>query len=273
MRSDTSTITPTSALTRRRLPQPATGLQFEPSERHVRGTIGELTVVDSYAPVLIWEPGRPVPSYVFPRADVRTDLLVPGKAPQPKRHEQADQWYDLQLNGRVFKGLVYEYDVDGMSGHVGIDWFGRSAPGIEHWFEEDEEIFKHPRDPFKRVDALRSSRHVQVQLDGVTLADTTNPVLLFETGLPTRYYIPRADVDFSRLSETDSSTTCPYKGSARYWSAQIGLQTYSDMVWSYPTPLPAVAQIKDRLAFYNELVDTVVDDVTIERPTRPVRRS
>ncbi|MGH1564896.1 DUF427 domain-containing protein [Mumia sp. DW29H23] len=250
----------------RRHPVPPGAFTYEPSERRVRGTIDGLDVVDSLAPLLVWEPGSAVPGYVFPRADVRTDLLAPTAPPAHGRHPQVAQWYNLHLGEEVYEALVFAYDVDGLRDHLGVDWFRRREAGVEHWYEEDEEIFRHPRDPYKRVDPIRSSRHVEVFVEGVKVADSRRPVLLFETRLPVRYYLPAEDVDFTHLRETSLSTTCPYKGDARYWSYDDGTTTRENIVWSYPTPIRAAEAITDLVAFYNEVVDIVVDGVPLERP-------
>jgi len=261
----TSAITPTDELTRRH-PVPPGGFTFEPSERHVRGTIGTVTLVDSHSPVLVWEPGQAVPGYVFPREDVRVDLLRPAPAPGHDRHQRVGRWYDVEVDETRYPALAFEYDVEGLEGFIGIDWFRRAEPGVEHWYEEAEEIFRHPRDPYKRVDPLPSDRHVEVFVDGIKIADTRGSVLLFETRLPIRYYIPPEDVDFTHLTETELSSTCPYKGDARYWSVQTPERLRENIVWSYPDPVRAAEAIKDHLAVYNEVVDIVVDDVPLSRP-------
>jgi uncharacterized protein (DUF427 family) len=134
------------------------------------------------------------------------------------------------------------------------------------WFEEDEEIFVHPRNPTTRIDVLDSSRHVQVVVDGVTVADSHRPRLLFETGLPTRYYLPKVDVRMELLEPTDSESACPYKGTARYWSVRIGEHLHEDFAWSYPTPLPESQKVAGMVCFYNERVDLIVDGEPLERP-------
>lgn len=251
----------------RRHPVPSGEFTYEPSDRHVRATIAEVSIVDSYAPVLVWEPGKAVPGYAFPRKDVRTDLLRPAAfPPADDRHQQVARYYDLHLDGTVYPALAWVYDVNGLDELIAVDWFARESRGIEHWYEEDEEIFRHPRDPYKRVDAIQSSRHVTVSINGVQVAETRNPVLLFETRLPVRYYIPAEDVDFTRLTETELSTACPYKGDARYWSFTDGETVLENIVWSYPEPIPAVANIAGLVSFYNEVVDITVDGVPQSRP-------
>lgn len=146
-------------------------------------------------------------------------------------------------------------------GHVRFDW------GPLRWFEEDEPIYGHPRSPCVRVDALRPHRHVRVQLGEVVLADTATPVLLFETGLPTRYYIDPTDVAFEHLEPSPTQTRCPYKGATSgYWSVRAAGTVHPDLAWTYRYPLPAVARIAGLVAFYDEKVDVVVDGVRRPRP-------
>jgi uncharacterized protein (DUF427 family) len=142
---------------------------------------------------------------------------------------------------------------------ITFDWWGELD-----WFEEEERVFAHARDPFKRVDVLPSSRHVQVSVDGTEIADSSRPTLLFETYLPTRYYLPRSDVRMEHLDESTTVTMCPYKGTARHWS--IG---GTDIAWSYEDPVPENPRIADLVCFYNERVDLVVDGVPQERPRSP----
>jgi uncharacterized protein (DUF427 family) len=140
---------------------------------------------------------------------------------------------------------------------------------VDAWFEEDDEVFVHARDPYHRVDVLNSSRHVRVEIDGATVAASRRPRLLFETGLPTRYYLPKADVRMDLLEPTDTTTRCPYKGEAIYWSARIGGQLREDVVWSYPYPIPEIPKIEHLLAFFNERVDLYVDGELQVRPQTP----
>lgn len=162
--------------------------------------------------------------------------------------------------------------VRGYLGHVLV--FDTSAaryvwevPYYPQWFEEDEPIYGHPRNPYQRADALRSHRHVRVELDGIVLADTRSPVLLFETGIPTRYYIDPADIAFEHLEPTSTQTLCPYKGTTSgYWSVRVGDAVHRDLAWTYHYPLPAVAPIAGLVAFYNEKVDLTVDGVALPRP-------
>lgn len=245
------------------------GLRWVPSERWVRGRTGGTTVVDSRRPVLVWEPGVPVPLYAFPREDVREDLLRPAKNPRTGTHTGSQVFYDVEVDGELLENAAWTFPTADLGGHIAFEWSSRVGRGLERWYEEEEEIFIHPRDPYKRVDALTSGRHVQVEIDGILVADTHRPVLLFETGLPTRFYIPREDVRLDLFQPSDLTTGCPYKGTAGYWSWQRDGEEPANLVWSYPEPLPAVAAVRDLLAFYNEAVDITVDGERLERPVTP----
>jgi uncharacterized protein (DUF427 family) len=118
------------------------------------------------------------------------------------------------------------------------------------------------------VDALRSTRQVRIELDGIVLAETSSPVMVFETGLPTRYYLNRNDVDFHRLLVSDTVTSCPYKGkTSGYWSVRVGDATYPDLAWAYDFPTRELLPIAGLIAFYNEKVDVIVDGELLERPS------
>jgi uncharacterized protein (DUF427 family) len=129
---------------------------------------------------------------------------------------------------------------------------------MDAWFEEDEQVFTHPRDPYTRVDILPSSRHIRVAVDGITIAETSKPTLLFETGLPTRYYLPKTHVRMDLLEPSDSRSHCPYKGEAEYWSLRSD-DVGADLAWSYRTPLPESQKIAGLISFYTDKVDLYVD--------------
>jgi uncharacterized protein (DUF427 family) len=244
-------------------------VRTEAIDKWVRAFVGDVAVVDSRAPLLFWEDAFPVPFYAFRPADVRTDLLTPatGDPPtQPFFHlpmGPVRQWFDLEVDGRTIPHVAWIRDTPELADMVVVSW----QPGlIDSWLEEDEPVFGHPRDPYKRVEALSSRRHVVVSLEGVVLADSTSPVLLFETHLPTRYYLPADDVDLSALTASANESHCPYKGVAdRYWHVSSGPRV-ANAAWSYSEPFPAVGKIKDRIAFYNELVDIELDGIDQPRP-------
>jgi uncharacterized protein (DUF427 family) len=143
----------------------------------------------------------------------------------------------------------------------------KGSPALDSWFEEDEEVFVHPRNPYTRVDALRSDRRVTIELDGVVLADSSRTVMVFETGLPTRYYFDRLGVDFGHLRASDTVTSCPYKGTTSdYWSVDIDGRLSADLAWAYDFPTRQLLPISGLVCFYNEKVDVTIDGIRLERP-------
>ena len=244
-------------------------ITFEPSPRRVRVVSNGATIADSARAHLLFET-RHLPVYYFPRADVRMDLLTPTDHHSFCPYKGTAAYWTIKVGDKVSENAVWGYpepfdEVAAISDFVAFYW-----DRVDHWYEEDEEIFVHPRDPYKRVDAIASSRHVQVILGGEIVADTRRGRFLFETRLPTRYYIPPADVRMDLLIPSDKVTACPYKGKARYWSARIGDREFPDIVWSYPEPIPECPKIKDYLCFFNEQVDEIrVDGVVMPRPVTP----
>jgi uncharacterized protein (DUF427 family) len=209
---------------------------MQPCPRRIRATRGGTTVIDTLSASYVWEvPHYPV--YYLPVEDVDPSLLA----------LESTQTFE----GGPFAGLVH------------VDW-----NAVDAWFEEDEEVLGgHPRNPYARVDAIRSSRHIRVELDGVVLAESASPVMLYETGLPTRHYIQRTDVFFAHLERSGTVTYCPYKGTTSdYWSAIVSGKEHRDIAWSYAYPNVAVAAIAGLVAFYDERVDTYLDGVPVTRP-------
>ncbi len=259
------TIEPrTSEVLLRRDPLTSPTWRWEPSERWLRGWLGDLAVVDSRRPILVWEPGAKVPEYGFPLADVRAELLTPGEPPASPYYRPrlpARRWYDLVTPDRRVPAAAWTWDLDELDGFIAVSWF----PGVlDRWTEEDERVFAHPRDPRNRVDALASTRHVVVRDGDRVLADSRRPVVVYETGLVPRYYLPREDVDWSALREIDGWSECPYKGEAsHYWASAASPDR--EIAWSYPAPLPVVAPIAGRVAFYSERVTVTVDGVAVSR--------
>jgi uncharacterized protein (DUF427 family) len=158
---------------------------------------------------------------------------------------------------------LYDADaIDGLAGTVRFEW-----DALDAWFEEDEQVFVHPRSPV-RVDALRSTRHVRIELDGTVLAESASPVMVFETGLPTRYYLNRMEVNFDNLRLSDTVTSCPYKGqTSGYWNVSIGDTTHPDLAWAYDFPARQLLPIAGLVAFYNEKVDITLEGEPLPRPT------
>jgi uncharacterized protein (DUF427 family) len=241
---------------------------IEPSARWVRVKFNGEFVADSKR-VLLFRPPRRLPIYYFPREDVRLDRLVSSEHTTPNHVLGRATYWSVQVGDRIAEKAAWAHldppaAYSQLREYIAFEW-----RKMDHWYEEEEEVFAHPRDPYHRVDVMPSSRHVRVVLNGVTLAETRRPYLLFETGLPTRYYIPTEDVRMDVLHASDAHTICPYKGIASYWSAAIGENVYKDIVWSYLDPIPEIPKIKGLLAFYNEKVDLYVDDALQEKPKTP----
>jgi uncharacterized protein (DUF427 family) len=209
-------------------------LRIEPCHKRVRGYLGGMAVIDTIRSSLVWEHNA-YPAYYFPESDVRTELLP--------------------------AGAIRPVDDPALDGLVRVEW-----KALDEWLEEDEPVYVHPRNPYSRVDILSSSRHVEVKVDGVTVADTHRPVILFETGLPPRFYIPLADVRMDLLTPNDHQTMCPYKGTATYWSLNVNGTEYPNFVWCYRSPLAESQKIAGLACFYNEKVDLVADGELQPRP-------
>jgi uncharacterized protein (DUF427 family) len=228
-------------------------MRLETSQKRVRVYAGGRLVADSRSPVLVWEIPH-YPTYFLPAADVLATLVPTG---DPTVHDvvlddvrvpaAATRFPDLELRDLV----KLRFDA------------------MDEWLEEDEPIYVHPRDPYKRVDILASSRHVVVEVDGVTVADSRQPRILFETSLPPRYYLPLTDVRMELLHPSDTRTHCPYKGTATYWTVDTGQGRHEDVVWIYRAPLPESQKVTGLACFYNEKVDLTVDGVRLDRPHTP----
>ncbi len=249
-------------------PTDPAAVRIEPTARRVRAFLDGVPVADSRQVKLVWEPRR-LPVYYFPLSDVKSELLrqTDHTSAQGDRAQVA-RW-NIELAGRVVDNAAWSYpDPDPahepLKDHIAFFW-----NKLDAWFEEDDEVFVHPRDPYHRVDVLNSSRHVKVVVDGETVAETSRPRLLFETSLPIRYYIPKVDVRMDLLIPTDTTTSCPYKGRASYWSVRLRDKLIKDVVWSYPAPIPEIPKIEDLLSFYNEKVDIYVDGELQEKPKTP----
>ncbi|GAA1252806.1 DUF427 domain-containing protein [Prauserella halophila] len=230
----------------------------EQSAKRVRAVLAGVVVADTIRPLLVWE-NPYYPAYYVPREDVRGDVLVPSGRTRAS-HLGDGQLSTVRAGGREAVDAAVEYPGDALGGHVRLDW-----PAMDHWFEEDEEVYTHARDPHTRIDVLPSSRHVRIDIDGEPVAESHSPWLLFETGLPVRYYLPKPHVRLDRLTRTDTVTHCPYKGAAEYWS--VG--EYPDIAWSYRNPLPESERIAGLICFADERVDVHVDGVLQQRPQTP----
>ncbi len=228
----------------------------------IRGMIDGAPVVDSRRSRFVWEIPY-YPAWYFPVDDVTGELVENGSTLRSPSRGTATL-YDLVVGDRTISAAAWRHldsPVEELRDLVRFEW-----DALDAWFEEDVEVFVHPRSPEVRVDALPSSRHVRVLVDGDVVADSVRPTILYETGLPERYYLPKVDVRMDLLTPTDLTTACPYKGWAEYWNVTAGGDTHENLVWGYRTPLPESEPIAGLVCFYNEKVDIEVDGVMLDRP-------
>jgi uncharacterized protein (DUF427 family) len=261
-------------------------LRYEPTEKRIRGMLGEAMVIDSTRARLVWEPKRVVATYAFPVEDVDAEIVPasPAQAGDPAAvgvpaigvplgelmvldpsiafavRTTPGEPVVLRARDGVTAAAGFVPDDDGLAGYVIVDF-----DDFDAWYEEDERNVGHPRDPFHRIDIVHSARHVRIEHEGEVLAETSDPYLLFEPPLPVRYYLPPEDVRADLLTPSDKRTFCAYKGEAWYLSRGDG----GDVAWFYPEPLREAAEVTDRVAFFNERVDIVADGAPLERPVTP----
>ncbi len=262
---------------------------YEPTDKRIRVVLGGQTIVDTTRAVLVWEPRRIVPSYAVPVQDVEAELVTPAQggtvADSVGTAPDAPSLGDRAILHPGIPFLVHTLDGEPLTVRAGeataeaaafrptdpalADYVILDFAAFDGWYEEDERIVGHPRDPFHRIDVLHSSRHVRVELDGVVLADSSRPSLLFETNLPVRFYLPQEDVRMELLQPSPTVTYCAYKGEASYLSLDHEELTMADVAWTYEHPRREVAEVTGRIAFFNERVDLVVDGQPLPRPRTP----
>lgn len=227
---------------------PSPGIEYIPSLKRVRTFLDGQAIADSRRAVL--DRGRPW-VYYFPPEDVRMEFL---EAEEGDEEGETKLW-TVRVGESVAERAAWAFSdgSDGgsdLTGYIAFKWGEMDA-----WFEEDEEVSIHPRDPYVRIDLLHSSRPIRVEVAGETVAETERPILLFETGLPVRFYIPKADVRLDLLNPSETHTGCPYKGQASYYSIKVGSKLVEDIAWFYPFPYPEMAKIQNLIAFYPHKVD------------------
>lgn len=248
-------------------------LRYEPTAKRVRAQLGDHLVVDTTRAVLVWEPRRICPTYAVPEEDLWAELSpATGTAPTHDGilhpgipfavHSTPGEPLTLTAHGETREGAAFRPTDPDLAGHVVLDF------DAFEWHDEDEPLRGHPRDPYHRVDAHVSSRHIRIVHNGRTLADTTAATLVFETSLPTRFYIPRADITVP-LTPSDLKTYCPYKGEASYFSFDGG----EDLAWSYENPLADGPPVKNLIAFFDDLMEVTVDGVRNEHADNPIART
>ncbi len=238
-------------------------VRTESHHKRVRAVLGGEVVVDHTHPLLVWEVPY-FPTYYFPRGAFAPGVLAETDETRRSPSRGEATILDVTAGGSTAPGGAYAYatsPIPELEGKVALVW-----RAMDHWFEEDEEVYVHARDPYTRIDILQSSRRVRVEIDGMIVAESGAPRILHESGLPPRYYLPKTDVRLDLLVPTSTVTACPYKGTARYWSVKANGTMSDDVVWGYDSPLPESAAIAGYVSFYNERVDIFVDGELQERP-------
>jgi len=236
------------------------------SPKRIRVMFNGQAVADSTNAHLLREGGPPI--YYFPEADVRMDLLTESTFTKDAPIRGNASYWSLTVDDRTSEDAVYTYrepveTAEFLKGYVVLEWNKMDA-----WFEEKEEVFVHARDPFKRIDTVKTDRHIQIIANGETVADTSESVMLLEPGHPVRYYLPMADVRPEVLRPSATISNCAYKGSANYFSIAAGGGLLEDAAWEYKYPTPESSKVTGMLCFFNERVDAIIVDG--EELTKPV---
>ena len=234
-------------------------LYVEACPRRIRVVLAGETVADSTDARLLHPPGR-TPTYLFPPPHVRTDLFGPSQRRRSDPGMGVATYWDVRVAGQCAAEAAYAWQqppgsASAIAGLIAFDW-----DAMDGVFEEDEEVFVHPRDPYTRIDVLRSSRRVRIRLHDTLVADSARPRMLVESGLPVRWYLPREDVRTDLLEPSYSTTRCPYKGVAHYWSLRLDGRREKDVVWTYPEPFHDAEAVRGLLCFVDERVQLEVED-------------
>ncbi|MEX2562775.1 MAG: DUF427 domain-containing protein [Nitriliruptoraceae bacterium] len=241
-------------------------LYFEDSPRRVRVVVGNTVVAETSRAKLLHETGL-MPVYYFPEADVELEVLIQTSHSTHCPFKGDARYWTVRIGDDQRDNVVWSYPqplsgAPDLAGYLAFAWHA-----MDEWWEEAERIFVHPRDPYHRCDVVRSDRHVIVEVGGDVIADSHQPTMLFETGLPARFYLPESDIAMDQLELTDTVTHCPYKGATgRYYTVISGGERVQDAAWAYDAPKAEVAAIAGLVTFYNEKVDLVVDGERWERP-------
>ncbi len=224
--------------------------------KRLRVQVGDVTIADTTRGLLLWETEH-LPVYYFPLADIRMDLMTATNHTSECPYKGTARYYTVNAGGKPVENVMWQYQqpipaCPSIGEYASFYW-----NKVDHWYEEDEEVFVHARDPYRRIDCLPSSRPVEIFLDGVEVARSRRGVFLYETGLPTRFYLPQEDVRADILVASDHHTQCPYKGRAGYWHVDVNGKRHDNLIWYYPETRLEVAPIRGLLAFYNERVDRI----------------
>jgi uncharacterized protein (DUF427 family) len=218
-------------------------LFMHPFPRRVRARLAGETVLDSVRGALLHESAI-LPRLYVPFDDLRADLLERTEHSTHCPFKGDASYWSLRVGDRVAENAVWAYE-DPLPEAEWLRGLASVYPErVDAWFDEEEEIDGHLRDPYHRVDARRSSRRVEVRVNGDVVARSERPVVVFETGVALRFYLPREDVR-ADLRPSDTTAVCPYKGRAAYWS----LDGIEDAAWSYEEPLESMLKARGTLCF------------------------
>ena len=245
-------------------PEPITPAgHVEPVARRIRAELGGATIADTITARYLWTwPFYPRLQIPFADIDPAALLVADEVEALPHGTGRAVTLTATPALTPPHGHLYVTAENPALVGTVHLEW-----DALDAWYEEDEPVFVHPRSPYVRVDALRSTRHVRIERDGFVLAESHAPVMVFETGLPTRYYLDRSAVDFSHLQPSDTVTACPYKGrTTGYWSVEVDGHLHPDLAWSYDFPTRQLLPIAGLVAFLDERVDVTIDGAEVPRP-------
>ncbi len=246
-------------------PPPGRALYMEPTPKWIRVAVGGETIADSRRVLLLSESGLQ-PTYYVPPDDVRLHLLEPSDRHTTCPRKGEASYHTIRVGDTVVEAGAWYYPEPLEGAEPLKDLIAFYFDRMDHWYEEDEEVFVHPRDPYHRIDVIPTSRHLRFSLDGDLLAESDRAMALFESNLPIRWYLPREDVS-AELEPTDTVTGCPYKGQASYYAVRrVNGELVKDLIWYYADPLPAASRIAGRLCFFNERVDVEVDGELEGRP-------
>ena len=237
--------------------------RVEDTQKRIRAQVDGVMIADSTAVKMVWEIPY-FPTYYFPASDVRLDLMTDSGETQRSPSRGTANLFDITIGDSTIETAARVWNdskLDEVTGYVSFTW-----DTMDQWFEEDDEVYFHARDPYTRIDILQSSRMVRVEVDGIVVAESDRARFLFETNLPVRYYLPKPDVRFEYLTATDTATHCPYKGTARYWSIDTAGEAHHDVVWGYDSPLPESQLVAGFVAFYNEKLDIYIDGILEDKP-------
>ncbi|GAB3164291.1 DUF427 domain-containing protein [Myceligenerans halotolerans] len=226
---------------------------------------GEL-VADAVDPLLVWEHSY-YPRHLFAPEDLEVEVRPSSSHGPRSKALGPTELFDVVIGNRTLPGAAQRYPeapVEAMRDAFALTW-----SAFDTWLEEDEVLHTHARSPYVRIDALPSSRHVRVVVGGEVVAESSRPVVLTETGLVPRYYLPRVDVRMDLLTPTDTTSHCPYKGEASYWTIDAGGSQLADVVWGYDTPLPESTGLAGLVCFWPEKTADLELYVDGERVGRP----